>query len=136
MPGTDGGALFAHQAQRLAGEERKDLAGTSDLADAFGQGLAFLAGEQAAQLFLAGEDFERDLVQRVKALLRRRARPGGEGGLGRGDRLLGLRLVGLGVFADHIVGIGGVDVLGDAGAIDPFAADEVFQDRSHLVLHI
>ncbi len=132
--GADGGALLADQAQRLAGEERKDLAGARDLADALGQGLAFLAGQQAAELFLAGEDFERNLVQRIIALLRCRLRPGREGGLRGGDRLLGLRLVGLGVFADEIVGVGGVDVPGDAGAVDPFAADEVLQDRSHRFL--
>ena len=131
--GTDGSALLADQAQRFAGEECKDLAGTGDLADALGERLAFLAGEQAAELFLAGEDFEGNLVQRVVAHLRRRLRPGGEGGLGCRNRLLGLRLVGLGVLADEIVGVGGVDVLGDAGAVDPFAADEVLQDRSHLI---
>ncbi|MGY3104025.1 hypothetical protein ACVWW7_000652 [Bradyrhizobium sp. LM6.9] len=134
--GTHRGALLADQAQRFAGEERKNLAGARDLADALGQGLAFLAGEQAAELFLAGDDLERDLVQRVIAHLRRRLRPGGEGGLGGGDGLLGLRLVGLGVFADDVVGVGGVDVPGDGGAIDPFAADEVLQDRSHVVLLI
>src|SRR5207244_10270655 len=54
--GTHGSTLFADQPQRLAGEERKDLASAPDLADAFRQRLAFLAGEQVAKLFLAGED--------------------------------------------------------------------------------
>ena len=133
-PGRTDGTLLAGQAQRLAGEEREDLAGARDFADAFRQGLAFLARQQAAELVLAREDFDAEILfEDVEALLRRRARPGREGGLGGGDRLLGLRLVGLGVFADDIVGVGGIDVPGDAGAVDPFAVDEVLE---HGTLHV
>ena len=92
--GTNRGDLLARHAQRLAGEERKDLARARDFADAFRQGLAFLARKQTTELVLARQNFDRDLVEHVVPRLRRRARPGRKRRLGGGDRGSGLRRVG------------------------------------------
>ena len=94
-PGRTEGTFFAGQAQGLAGKERKYLSGAGDLADALRQSLAFFAGEQSTEFVLAGDDFGGDPVERVKPLLRGRARPFGECCLGCGDRLQRLRPVGL-----------------------------------------
>jgi hypothetical protein len=55
--------------------------GAGDLADALRQSLAFFAGEQSTEFVLAGDDFGGDPVQRVKPLLRGRARPFGNAAL-------------------------------------------------------
>ena len=88
--GPHRGELLAGQAQALAGEEQEDLPGAHDLADALGQGLAFLARQQAAELVLAREDLVADALQDVVALLDRGARPGREGRLRGRDRALGI----------------------------------------------
>ncbi len=51
--GVDGHAV---PAQRLPREELEDAAGARHFADAFGQRLAFFAGQQPAQLVLAGQE--------------------------------------------------------------------------------
>ena len=86
MPGRTLGSDLAGEPQRLAGEEVEDLPGAHRLADAFGQRLALLARQQPAELVLAREDLVGGLLQDVVALLDAGARPGREGGLGRGDR--------------------------------------------------
>ena len=58
------------------------------------------------------------------ALLDAGARPGGEGRLGRGDRLLGVAGGGARIVADDVVGVRRVDV-GRRLALDPFAGDVV-----------
>ena len=61
--GADRGQRLAGEAQALAGEELEDLRGAHGLADALGEGLALLAGEQPAELVLAGEDLGGRLVR-------------------------------------------------------------------------
>ena len=76
---------LAVRAQRFAREELEDVAGARGFADAFGLGLAFLAREQGAQLFLAREDLVADLVEDVGALLDAAERPLGERAARRRD---------------------------------------------------
>ena len=100
--GAHGGELLARDAQRLAGEELEDLPGAADLADRLGKRLALLAGEQVAQLRLAGEDFRADEVERVGARLRRGHRPLRERRARGGDGGARLGIPGAGVFVDHV----------------------------------
>src|SRR5207247_2964256 len=125
--GAHGGQNFAAGAQRFAGKELEDVAGAGDFADGLGQGLAFFAGQQVAEFGAARQDFAAHGIEDVKALLRGAERPGREGGLGGGNRVLGLGGVGLGVFAYQVARVRGVDVARDAGGIDPFAVHEVFK---------
>ena len=118
---------LAGQAQTFTGKKRKNLACTAGFADAFGQGLAFFACQQAAQLVLAGENFIGCLFQNLVAFLRSGARPGRECRLGGGNGFVGLCARCAGIMSDHIRGVGRVDVLVDAGAVDPLAADMVFE---------
>ena len=78
MPGRTPGTHLAGEPQRLAGEEIEDLRGADRLADAFGERLAFLAGQQPAELLLAGEDLVGGLLQDLVALrgCRSATRPG------------------------------------------------------------
>ena len=99
---------LASLAQALAGEELEDIAGTGDFADGFRQSLALLAGQQRAELFAAGEDFQADLFQRIGARTDAEAGPGREGAAGGGDGLLDTGGIGPGVFADHVRQVGGL----------------------------
>ncbi len=65
------------------------------------------------------------------ALLRRRARPGAQRGAGGLDGVVDLRGGRLRIFADHVAGVGGVEVAGDGGASRPFAGDVVFVQVGH-----
>jgi hypothetical protein len=103
------------------------------IADAFGQRLAFLARQQAAELVLAGEDLVRDLPQHVMALLRGRACPAMAGRLRRGDGRRDIRRGGARVLAHDVVRVGGIDVARHLRALDPFASDEVRLLLRHLV---
>ena len=124
--------LLAGQAQAFAGEELEDLAGARDLADALGQGLALLAGQQAAELVLAGDDLVADALEDVVALLDRRARPGREGVMRRRDRALGIGGRGAGELAHHVVGVRRIDVRRGLRRRDPFAGDEVLASIVNL----
>jgi len=115
---------FACQAQCFAGKEIENLGGADGLADAFGQNLAFFAGEKRTKLFLAREDLIGGLLQDGVTLENAGARPGRESGLGSGNRLLGVFGGSLCVKADDFVGVRRVDVLRRFGS-DPFAADKV-----------
>ncbi|MNF74083.1 hypothetical protein D3C84_561060 [compost metagenome] len=119
--------IVAGQAQAFAGEELEDVTGTAHLANGFGQGLAFLAGEQGAELFLAREDLAADFVQRIATGLDTGRRPGREGRTGRVDGGIDLGLVGLCVVADHIGQVRGVDVGLVLRASDPLAANVVVE---------
>ena len=125
--------FLARNPQRFASEEVEDLAGPGRLADPFRQRLALLAREQAPELLAAGEDLGRNLEQDVVALLRRGARPGGKGRMRGLDRGAGLGGVGLGVFADEVVGVRGVDVAGDGRSVDPFSGNEVLVQSPMLL---
>ncbi len=132
-PGRTEAPFSPESRKRLAGKEREDLSGARDLADALRQCLAFLSRQQATEFVLAGEDFGGDAVERVKPLLRCRARPFGERRLGRGDRLQRLGRIGLRIFADDVIGIRRVDVSADAGTLGPFTGDIVLLNGVHLV---
>src|SRR5208282_1900855 len=126
-----GRELFARDSQRLAGEEIEDLAGPRDLADPLGQRLALFAGEETAEFVAPGEDFQGGAQQNIVSLLRRRARPSRESGVGGLYRRAGLIGVGLGAFADNVVCVRRIDVPGDAGALYPLAGDEVLVQGAH-----
>ncbi len=136
MPGARRGQFFARESQRLAGEEIEDLRGAQHLADRLGQRLALLARQELSELVLARDDLVRDLLQNVVALLDARARPGaGKGGACRGDRLLGLLTRGARITADDVAGIGGIDVVGGLGSVDPASGDEILmQSHDELLL--
>ncbi len=117
--GAHAGEFLAGNAQGLAGEEIEDLRGARDFADRLGQRLALFAREQSPQFFAPRRDFQRGAQQDVMSLLRRRARPGGEGRTRRGDRVVDLRRIGLGVFAHDVVGVRRIDVAGHARRARP-----------------
>ena len=129
--GTHGRDALAIQAQALAGEEGEDLAGAGGLADAFRQGLAFLARQQAAELVLAGEDLVGGLLQDFVALLRGGAAPGREGSLGGGDRIVQVLNGALRILADDVVGVGRVDVARGVLRAGPFTGDQVLEGSIH-----
>ncbi|MNZ78403.1 hypothetical protein D3C78_969720 [compost metagenome] len=116
---------LARQAQAFAGEELEDLARARDFAHGFGPGLAFLARQQVAQLFLARQDLGANLVERVVARLDAGNAPGREGGRGGGDGGLQVIRAALGVLADHIAEVAGVDVGAVAGGGRPLAVDQI-----------
>ena len=109
---------LAGEPQRLAGEEIEDLPGAHRLADALGQRLALLAGEQAAELLAPLENLVAGRLEDVVALLDARARPRRERRLGGGDGALGVVGAAARVVADDLVGVGRVDV-GDGLARPP-----------------
>ena len=85
-PGPGRFERLAVAAERLAREIFEDAGGAHDLAGPFRQRLAFLAGEQAAEILRPLHDDRADLVEQVRAHLGRGLGPGREGlarGLGR-----------------------------------------------------
>src|SRR3989338_7175369 len=83
--GTGAFQVLAVAAQGLASEVLEDAAGADGLADAFRQGLALFARQQAADVGAARDDGRGDLVQQVRADFRRGFRPRRERLLGRVD---------------------------------------------------
>jgi hypothetical protein len=124
---------LAADAQCLAGEELEDVARAHDLAGRLGQGLAFLARQQVAELALARQDLAAGRVEDVEALLRRRHAPAGKRRARRGDRRARLLGVGLRVLADHVARVRGIDVARDARTVDPLAVDQVLEHARLLV---
>ena len=124
--------IFTRRAQRLGGEEFEDLTGAADFARRLGQRLALLARQKIRQLRAARENLRADLVERVRAHLRRASRPRGEGLRCRGDGRAHLRGIRARIFAHDVRGIGGIDVARGVGALDPFAANEVSMHQRDL----
>src|SRR5262245_31006370 len=63
--GPDRGHLLARQPHDLPGEELEDIARTGRLADALGQDLALLAGQERTQLGLTLENGVTDPIEAV-----------------------------------------------------------------------
>ena len=103
--------------------ELENMAGPCHLADRLRQDLALLARQQGAELLPARQDLAADEVERVEALLRRRAAPLRQCGLCRCYRLRHMHGLGFGIVADHIVEIGRVDIQARGRGGDPLAAD-------------
>src|SRR5690606_19215573 len=131
--------LLAGDAQRLAGEELEDLPGARGLADALGQGLAFLARQQPAQFLLARQDFAADRVEDVGALLRTGQRPRRQRRVRRVHRLRRLRGVEPAVVADRARQVRRILVDVAAVALDPLpgdvAAENLFAHSVFLSIH-
>ena len=119
--------VIARQAQAFTGEKLEDIAGTAHFTDGFGQGLAFFASQQGAQFLLAGEDFAADLVQRIAARLDAGGRPGRERSPCRINGSLDLGDVSLGIFANHIAQVGGVDIGAVFSGCYPLATDVIVE---------
>jgi hypothetical protein len=66
------GELFPRNPQHFASEKVEDLSGSGGLTNAFRQGLAFLAREQAPELLAPGKNLGRGTEQNVMPFLRRR----------------------------------------------------------------
>ncbi len=109
--------------QRFTGEVAENARGAQRLAHALGAGLAFLAGEQLAELGRAGEDQRRDLVEHVRAQFGRGIGPAGESRRCRGDRLADFGRAAVGEAGDHVVGVGGIAAFQRIAGAGPFAAD-------------
>src|SRR5690606_8952388 len=115
----------AMAAQRLAGEVAEDAGGAQRLADAFGAGLAFFAGEQLAEFVRAGEDRVGDLVEHVGAHFGRSVGPAGER-VGRGlDRLVDFGRAAVREAGDDVFGVRRVAAFQRSIRAGPFAGDEV-----------
>src|SRR3954471_21877716 len=125
------GELVACHAQTLAREEQEDLSRAHRLADAFGQGLAFLTRKNAADLVLARQELVAHTLEDVVARLDARPRPGRKGILGGCYGNLSLGGVGVDEAPDHVIGVGRVDVFADVGALDPIAANVVPANLGH-----
>ena len=91
--------------QRFAREVQQDARRAQGLADALGAGLAFLAGEQLADLARAGEQRLTGLAQHVGAHLGRGVRPARLRVLRRGDRLGYFGLAAIREAGDDLVGV-------------------------------
>ncbi|MNG32147.1 hypothetical protein D3C84_1180890 [compost metagenome] len=83
----------------------EELAGAVDFANPFVQRLAFFAGEQAAQLFLACNQFVANGHQHLLALLQAAGGPLNLRLAGGGDGVAGLFGAGLAVMADQVVDV-------------------------------
>src|SRR3989344_3589464 len=132
--GAHGRHHLAAGAQRLAGKELEDGRGAADFANGFGQGLAFFAGQQVAQLGLARDDLVAHGVQDVKALLGRGQAPCREGRVRGGDGVERLFAAGHGVVSYHIARVGRVGVLVGANAVSPGAANQVCMHGGGVVV--
>ena len=128
--GSGGGELLAWNSQSFAGEKIKYMPGAGGFANRLGQRLALLAGEQLAKLLATRKDLGRGAQENIVPFLRRRARPSRKGGVGRLDRGVGLRGVGLRVFAHDVVCVRRVDVASHTRALDPFSGDKILV-RAH-----
>ena len=118
---------LAAQPPALAGEVIEDLHGAGGLALGLDQGLAFLAGQLLGDALDVGLDDAGGPGQDIAALGRAGGPPLSSGRLGGGDRGLGVLGRGSLEMADHVVGVGRVDI-GEGlagGGIDPLASDEV-----------
>src|SRR5690606_27533943 len=124
-------------AQRLAGEVAEDARRAQHLAGALGAGLAFLAGEQLAELGRARKNQGGDLVEHVGAHLGRGLRPVGAG-VGRGGhRAVHIGRAAIGKARDDVVGVRGVAAFERVVGAGPFAADVVTQGtRIHVVCQL
>src|SRR6266568_6348944 len=119
------GELLAGNPQRLPGKEDKDLSGANDLTDPLGQNLALLAGEQPAELLLAGQDLVGDLLERFVAYLGAGVRPGRKRGFRRLDRSVCIILRAARVFADDVAGVGRIDVQRRFRRFAPATSDKI-----------
>ncbi|KQY67165.1 hypothetical protein ASD52_11180 [Ensifer sp. Root142] len=76
------------------------------------------------ELVLARQDLVCGLSKDRMALEDAEARPGRKGRLGRGNRRLRIVGRGAGIFPDHVVGVGRIDI-GNAITANPFAGNQV-----------
>ena len=119
-PGRTEGTHVAAGAQRLAGEELEDVAGARDLADGLGQGLAFFARQQVAELVARAPGSRLPAASRMSKRCCGVDRPQARLRLrGGGDGRARLRGIGLRVLADHVARVRRVDVARGAGAVRP-----------------
>src|SRR5262249_52801484 len=123
--GPHGRDLFAGETEAFAGKVQEYLRGADDFAHAFRNGLSLFLGQEASELVFARHDLVADALEDVVAGLRIGARPRRESRLGGGDGRIHLLAVAVHEPADNVLRIGGVDVLGDARALEPGAADEI-----------
>ena len=110
------------------------MSGARRLGDSVRQRLSFLAGQQPADLVLAGQKLGADEFQSIGALLRRGRRPSRLCCLGGCYGGFGLCLVGLGIFANDLGDVRRVDILADTFALEPFAIDEIAMQRHDKIL--
>ncbi len=134
--GPGRGQVLAVQAQGLAGEELQDAGGAGRLADAFGQGLALFARQQAADDFAPLHQQGPGAIQHIRTDFGRGVGPGTEGGAGGHDRLIDLGGAALGRAGDHIADVRRVQALARARSGDLLAADPVRKLKrvGHLVI--
>ena len=103
----------------------EELAAAVDLADAFGQGLAFFSREQLAELLLARNQFIADGHQHLLAGFQAAGGPQGLCGTGGLDGLADLFGAGLLVLADQVAGVRGAVVAQGGVAFAPLAINVV-----------
>jgi hypothetical protein len=125
--GAHGGQVLPVQAQGLAGEILEDAAGADGFADAFRQGLALFARQQAAERLAPLEHQGGGAVEDVRADLWRGLGPGREGAPGGGDGGVDLRHIAVGRAGDQVAGVGGVQALRGPIGRDFLAVDPVGQ---------
>src|SRR6185503_2336676 len=103
--GTRGVDRHAVATQRLTRHELEDARGAHDFTLALGEGLAFLARQQAAEVVGARHDQRPGLVEQVGAYFGAGIRPAREGRFRGGDRTIYRLLVATRHFRDHVARI-------------------------------
>ncbi|MCY1437330.1 hypothetical protein D9M71_534870 [compost metagenome] len=106
----------------------EELPGAMNLADTLGQGLALFPRQLLAQFGLACDQLVADGHEHLVALFQPAARPDGLGGSGRGDGLVHLAGIGLGVMAHDVLDVRWAPVGNARAAFYPGAIDVVAED--------
>ena len=128
MPGRVEGS-FSPASRSVSPEKKSKIcAARSTSPTASGSVLPSSRASSLPSSSLRVDDLVRDLLQDVMALLDAGARPCRERRASGCDGLFGLLARGARITADDVAGVGGIDVLGDVGAVDPAAGDEVLMD--------
>src|SRR6185312_3543588 len=128
-----GGEVLSVAAQGFAGEVFEDAPGARHFADSLRQGLALLAGEQAAQLFAPPQNDLPHAIQTVGPHFRRSIRPGRECLAGRFHRSIHLPPAAIRKPRDDLTGVGRVLTLVHQGSADSSSTDvmiEIFRLRA------
>ena len=107
----------------LSGKIMKELPRAVDLSDAFCPGFTLLASQQLTKLGTALNQLVTNGHEHLVAGLHRRHPPFTHRTVGGRQRVVHMLRTGLGVFTDHVIGVGGIGVHDGVSGGDPVTVD-------------